>query len=254
MNHSQVCSEQFITDKGHMTKTKESNCHFTYTDWSVIETQFDPSQLHHKETVFTIGNGYLGTRGSLEEGYPGSMGATLIHGVYDDVPIVHTELANCPDWLPLVLIINGDRFRLNQGEILSYRRQLDLRRGLLSRDVRWRSQEGHTVDIHFERFASLADQHVLALRCQVTPLDFDGTIEIQASINGYPDNQGVMHWEWVNQGEIITETGAHAIWLQVNTRTSGIELGMASRVTVSEADAAVRTTGCQGYPSLSATF
>ncbi|HEY9598187.1 MAG TPA: beta-phosphoglucomutase, partial [Cyanophyceae cyanobacterium] len=101
---------------------------------------------------------------------------------------------------------------------------------------------------------SLADQHVLALRCQVTPLDFDGTIEIQSSINGYPDNQGVMHWEWVNQGEIITETGAHAIWLQVNTRTSGIELGMASRVTVSEADAAVRTTGCQGYTSLSATF
>jgi kojibiose phosphorylase len=237
-----------------MTNNKEHNCHLTYTDWSVIETQFDQTQLHHKETVFTLGNGYLGTRGSFEEGYPGSMSATLIHGVYDDVPVVHTELANCPDWLPLVVIINGDRFRLDHGEILSYRRQLDVRRGVLSRDVRWRSGSGYTVDIHLERFASLADQHVLALRCQVTPLDFEGTIEVQASINGYPDNQGVMHWEWINQGDITTDEGAQATWLHLRTRNSGIELGMATRLTVSDASASVRVTGCQGYPNLAATL
>jgi kojibiose phosphorylase len=237
-----------------MTNNKEHNCHLTYTDWSVIETQFDPTQLHHKETVFTLGNGYLGTRGSFEEGYPGSMSATLIHGVYDDVPVVHTELANCPDWLPLVVIINGDRFRLDHGEILSYRRQLDVRRGVLSRDVRWRSGSGYTVDIHLERFASLVDQHVLALRCQVTPLDFEGTIEVQASINGYPDNQGVMHWEWLNQGDITPDEGAHATWLHLRTRNSGIELGMATRLTVLDASATVRVTGCQGYPNLAATL
>lgn len=237
-----------------MTKHKEQNCHNTYTDWAVIETQFDPTQLHYKETVFTIGNGYLGTRGSFEEGYLGAMGATLIHGVYDDVPVVHTELANCPDWLPLVVIINGDRFRLDQGEIISYRRQLDVRRGVLSRDVRWRSESGYTVDIHLERFASLVDQHVLALRCQVTALNFEGKVEIQASINGYPDNQGVMHWEWLNQGDVTTDEGAHAAWIHLRTRNTGIELGMATRVTVSDANASVRVSGCQGYPSLAATF
>ncbi|HEY9603900.1 MAG TPA: beta-phosphoglucomutase [Allocoleopsis sp.] len=237
-----------------MTKTKEPTCHHTYTDWSVIETQFDPTQLHYKETVFTVGNGYLGTRGSFEEGYPGAMGATLIHGVYDDVPVVHTELANCPDWLPLVVMINGDRFRLDHGEILSYRRQLDVRRGVLSRNVRWRSGSGHTVDLHFERFASLADRHVLALRCQVTPLDFEGTVEVQASINGYPDNQGVMHWEWVNQGDIITDEGDRAAWMHVRTRNSGIELGVATRLTASDANATVRVTGCQGYPNLAVTL
>ncbi len=237
-----------------MTKSKEQNCHLTYTDWVVIENQFDPTQLHYKETVFTIGNGYLGTRGSLEEGYRGAMGATLIHGVYDDVPVVHTELVNCPDWLPLVVVINGDRFRLDQGEVISYRRQLDVRRGVMSRDVRWRSGSGHTVDIHFERFASLADRHVLALRCRVTPLDFEGTVEVQSSINGYPDNQGIMHWEWINQGDITIGEGDRASWMQVRTRNTGIELGMATRLTVLDANATVRVTGCQGYPSLSATF
>ncbi len=227
-------------------KDKGQNSYLRYTDWTVSETQFDPTNLHHKETVFTIGNGYLGTRGSFEEGYPGAMSATLIHGVYDDVPVVHTELANCPDWLPLVVVINGDRFRLDQGEILSYKRKFDLRRGLVLRNVRWRSGSGCTVDIHFERFASLADQHVLGLRCQVTPLDFEGTVEIQSSINGYPDNQGVMHWEWSNQGDLTTDEGDRAVWMQLRTRNSGIELGVASRLTVSDAEASVRVTGCQG--------
>ena len=73
---------------------KSPNNRFIYTDWILIETQFDPDELHSRETVFTIGNGYLGTRGSFEEGYIRALPATFIHGVYDDVPVVYTELAN----------------------------------------------------------------------------------------------------------------------------------------------------------------
>jgi len=221
----------------------------SYADWTLTETQFDPDQLHARETVFTIGNGYLGTRGSFEEGYPRAWPATLIHGVYDDVPIVYTELANCPDWLPLVVIIDGDRFRLDQGEILSYQRQLNLCRGILSRYVRWRSPSGKTVDLQFERFASLADQHVLGLRAQITPIDFDGLIEVQASINGYAENQGFSHWETLNQGK--TDQG---VWLQVRTRTSHIELAMASGMRISGAEAALQVTSAPGYPTLTTVF
>ena len=108
-------------------------------DWIITETEFEPVLLHHKETVFTVGNGYLSTRGAFEEGYPGAWPATLIHGVFDDVPIVYTELANCPDWLPLSVTVDGERFRLDCGQVLGYQRQLDLRRGVLRRAVRWRS-------------------------------------------------------------------------------------------------------------------
>src|SRR6476619_3757774 len=117
------------------------------TGWIILETaetEFHAAHLHQKETVFTIGNGYLGTRGSFEEGYPGAWPATLINGVYDAVPVVYTELANCHDWLPLVIFINSDRFRLDQGEVLGYQRWLDMSRGLLVRKVLWRSPAGHT--------------------------------------------------------------------------------------------------------------
>ncbi|MFB2937670.1 beta-phosphoglucomutase [Aerosakkonemataceae cyanobacterium BLCC-F154] len=220
-----------------------------YTDWTLTENQFDPEQLHSRETVFTIGNGYLGTRGSFEEGYPRSSPSTLIHGVYDDVPIVYTELANCPDWLPFLIIIDGDRFRLDQGEILSYQRQLDLRRGILSRRVRWRSPSKKTVDLYWERFASLADQNVLALRCGITPLDSEVTVEIQASINGYPENQGYNHWELLNQGKIDRGT-----WLNARTRASRIELAIAFKMLVLGIDATLQVTNAPGYPTISTSF
>jgi beta-phosphoglucomutase len=223
--------------------------HFIYTDWTLIENQFDPNQVHQRETVFTIGNGYMGTRGTFEEGYTRASSVTLIHGVYDDVPIVYTELANCPDWLPMVVIVNGDRFRLDRGEIISYERQLDLRRGIISRSMRWRSPGGKTVDLRFERFASLADEHVLVVRCQITPVNFAGAIEVQGSINGYPENQGFNHWELLDQGK--TDQG---IWLNLRTRNSRIQLGMAAGMRVSGVEASLQVSNPPGYPTLTATF
>lgn len=216
--------------------------------WTVAEAEFDPARLHHKETLFTLGNGYLSTRGSFEEGYPGHWPATMIHGLFDDVPIVYTELANAPDWLPLVVLANGERFRMDRGQVLRYRRRLDLQRGLVSRDVRWRSPAGHTLDLHFERFASLADQHAAALRCCITSVDFEGQVQVHASINGYPDNQGFVHWEWLDQGGT-----ASTAWLHERTRHTRHELGMAIRLRV-DGDAPIQAAGCQGYPTLTTTF
>ncbi|GAB4280217.1 MAG: hypothetical protein Fur0025_08020 [Oscillatoriaceae cyanobacterium] len=238
---------------------------FIYQDWLLTETEFqtrhpggaptDRTQ-HHKETVFTIGNGYLCTRGSFEEGYPGAWAATFINGVYDDVPVVYTELVNCPDWLATTLLVNGEKFRLDFGEVLNYDRQLDLRRGLLSRLVRWRSPAGHMIDLHFQRFVSKADEHVAALMVELTPLNFQGVIEVQSSINGYPENQGVMHWEWVNQGDIGGENGQpQGVWLHQRTRETHIELGMAIGMQVRGAESPeMELKGCEGYPTLATTF
>ncbi len=175
--------------------------------------------------MYTIGNGYMGTRGSFEEGYPNAMPATLVHGVYDDIPGSYTELANCPDWLELAIVINGDRFRLDHGTILQYERTLDIRNGILSRAVRWRSPMGNTVDLRFERFASLADHPVFGLSCRITPIDFSGSIDIQTSLHGFANNQGFDHWQQLERG-----TNDQGIWLHVRTRSSHVELGMAASV------------------------
>ena len=193
--------------------------------WILAEDSFDPKKQHHKETVFTIGNGYLCTRGAFEEGYPGDRRATFIHGVFDEAPIVFTELANAPDWQPIQVFLNGERFSLDSGTIESFQRTLDLGTGLLTRVVRWRSPSGITATLTFERFASLADEHMLFIRCRVTP-EFAGTIEFRAGLNGNMHNEGLVHWQWLDQGKHDDVT-----WLHNRTGKSRIEIATAMQIT-----------------------
>ena len=193
--------------------------------WILSEDSFDPKKQYHKETIFTIGNGYLCTRGAFEEGYPNDHRATFIHGVFDAAPIVFTELANTPDWLPLTIYLNGERFSLDIGTIESFQRTLDPRNGLLTREVRWRSPSGIVATLTFERFASLADEHMLYIRCRVTP-EFAGTVEFRAGLNGNMHNEGLVHFEWQGQGK-----KDDVVYLHSRTRKSGIEVANAMQIT-----------------------
>src|SRR5579859_142816 len=200
--------------------------------WTISEDSFNPAALYHQETVFTIGNGYLSTRGAFEEGYPGDRRATFMHGVFDAAPVVVSELANCPDWLPLSVHLggtNGERFALNRGQVQSYRRRLDLRSGLLARDVSWLSPGGRRLRLRFERFASLAEPHLLLLRCRLVP-EFDGALEVRAALNGNPHNVGLAHWQFVDQGQLAE---SRAAYLHSRTRQSGIDWAGAMRLSSS---------------------
>src|SRR4029453_11039450 len=196
--------------------------------WLVRETEFRRPALRAQEAVFTIGNGYVSTRGTFEEGIIGDLPATLIHGVFDDAPLVVTELANAPDWLPLVPLIGDEPVQLDTGALLHYERVLYLRNGVLTRTFRWQSSTGQTVDIHYERFMSLADKNVLVVGCQITPVDFSGPITLQATLDGNVDNLGLSHWNKVEQGHTDQQT----IFLQSATRATGITLCEAARLQV----------------------
>ena len=173
--------------------------------WNIIEEEFNFEKQHHKETVFTIGNGYLSTRGAFEEHYPGEMRATFLHGVFDDAPTVFTELANAPDWLELDIFLAGEHFRLDKGTLLSFRRTLDLRTATLRRDLRWRSPRGRETHLVFERFASLADEHLCMVKVAITPENYSGRVDVRGGINSEVDNLKLKHWDWVRQGVRATE-------------------------------------------------
>lgn len=208
--------------------------------WYVREDAFAPStndqnnhatlpsikQVRSQETVFTIGNGYFCTRGTFEEGYPRATGATLLYGIFDAVPIAREELANVPDWTAIKLFVNGERFHLEQGTILEYQRELNLRNGELRRSVLWQSASGIQVRITAERFASLAEEHLGALRYSVTLQDAPGqqsvAITLRASIESGQGNYDLMHWETVDQGH-----NRELIWLHSQTKTSNVQLAQA---------------------------
>ncbi len=214
--------------------------------WTISENFFDPQAQHHQETIFTIGNGYLSTRGAFEEGLPDEKRATFIHGVFDAAPIVVTELANAPDWLPLSVRLAGERFALNQGQVENYARRLDLRTGLLTRALSWVSPQGRRADLRFERFTSLAHPHQLRLRLRLVPAA-DGPIELRAALNGHTHNENLLHWDTLDQGRAADGTA----WLHSRTHQSGIHLASAMRLWLAgAAPAGLEYWDADGAPTL----
>jgi kojibiose phosphorylase len=187
--------------------------------WRVREDRFDPQDQHHRETVFTHGNGVLSTRGAFEEGFPGDRQTTMIHGLWDDVPIVYTELINAPDWTALDLWIDGHPFRMDRGQIESYSRFLDLRTGELHRHIQWTPPSGSPVLLQFTRLTDISDPHALAVRLTVTPLAQPVRVRVRARIDGHVENEGVLHWK-----EFEEWSEGDSVYLQARTRITEKEL------------------------------
>ncbi len=221
--------------------------------WHVVQTGFAPAaaaELHHTETIFTLGNGRFATRGTFEEGYPGESALTFVHGIWDDMPIVFTELVNLPNWLRLNLTIDGDDFRLDQGRVLDFRRYTDLRAGVLRRAVLWQAPNGKTVDLLFERFIAYPRQHVAAIRVLVTAVSHPCAVAVRAGIDGHVANQDLLHLNLADQGK-----NGDAVWLRAHTRHTGRAVAVAASLAAetSAADSLPLAPDlCPGYPALSA--
>ena len=216
--------------------------------WQVSETEFDPEKQHHKETIFTIGNGYLSTRGTFEERYLLDQQATLVHGIWDDIIINYTELASAPDWTSLEIWVDGVRFDMSREGISAYRRWLDIRTGILHRRLRWSPDGGDTVlEIAFERFASLADQHILALQVTITPLKGNPAIRLRASLDSQVENEGYKHWYLVSQ-----DSDPEQADLFVRTRESGKTLALSCRFVLDTENAVFSHNDSRGCPGIEA--
>lgn len=59
------------------------------SEWEIAEAAFDPERLAAMESVFAVGNGYLGLRGAPEEGGPSHDPGVVLNGFHETWPIVY---------------------------------------------------------------------------------------------------------------------------------------------------------------------
>ena len=152
--------------------------------WLLIEEGFSLAREHEVESRFSVANGYVGTRGSLDEGSSLSAPATYLAGVFDigadwaDIP----ELALAPDWTGLTINVEGNELSLEAGEALDHRRMLDLRQGIVWREWRHRDPDGRVTRLRFLRLASLADRHALVQSLTLVPENYSATLQIETRL------------------------------------------------------------------------
>lgn len=200
------------------------------SSWTVAEHTFEPDRQRHMETLLTVGNGYVCARGVLEEGYPGDTPMSFVHRLWDDMPVNVTELACIPEWWGVDAWVNGHRFRLDRGHVVSYRRWLDMRTGVLSRTVRWQPHDdGPVVELRFQRFASYAEPHLAVVRAALELVEGDRvSVRLRAGLNTHVENSGLLHWNPVEQ-----EADPGRVHVHVRTRATCTDLAMVATVDTS---------------------
>src|SRR4051794_10098620 len=62
-------------------------------EWRLIETRYSERFAARAETGLALSNGYLGIRGTLDEGRPSHAPGTFVNGFHETWPIVHAEAA-----------------------------------------------------------------------------------------------------------------------------------------------------------------
>lgn len=156
--------------------------------WLLIEEGFTLAREHEVESLFAIGNGYIGNRGSLAEGSPLSAPATFLAGIFEhlDSPGNIPQLMTQPDWTGVRVWIDGHALSMQDGEILEHRRILDFARGILWREWRHRERNGRITRLLAFRLASLADRHLLLQSMIVSAENYSATLRFESSIEVPP--------------------------------------------------------------------
>lgn len=214
-------------------------------EWLIEEDGFDLATANVFETLFTIGNGYLGTRGTLEEGHKGERSGTYLNGVYDahDSPVIN--LVNAPDWLAFSVQVDGMHLDMQSCKVVAHRRSLDMRQGALWRSTTFEDGQGRRTKIETLRFASFHDQHLCALRVEITPENHNAPIIVESGLEGRrfnlerlpaytgtPNFHPEVKWEKWAKSRHLQETAreAHpdAIYLEMKTIDTRISVGYAA--------------------------
>jgi alpha,alpha-trehalose phosphorylase len=177
---------------------------FPVDPWKLTEVLYDASDLGRTETMFSVGNGYLGMRGSVEEGRPSHSHGTFINGFHETWQIRHAEEAfgfarvgqtiiNVPDSTTIKLYIDDEPLMLAVADLVSYDRTLDFADGVLRRELIWRTPAGKRVRVASERMISLRQRHLAVMTFEVTMLDDEGPVVISSQIINRQDGEDEYH-------------------------------------------------------------
>ncbi|AKT50416.1 glycoside hydrolase family 65 protein [Arsenicicoccus sp. oral taxon 190] len=185
---------------------------FPVDPWRLVETDYSSDDLGTTETLFAVGNGYLGMRGNPPEGREAHTHGTFINGFHETWDIRHAEQAfgfakvgqtivNVPDSKLMKLYIDDEPLLLPVADLVSYERALDFRTGMLTRSVEVRTASGKRVQVDSTRMVSFTERHLVLMTLQVTMLEGDAPIVVSSQIINRQDGKDEYHVQSAAMGE-----------------------------------------------------
>mgnify|MGYP006278531863 CR=1 FL=1 len=214
--------------------------------WFMQYEGFDPDEEPLREALCTLGNGYMATRGAAPESraggchYPGTYRAGLFNRLKTTIgehTVENESLVNLPNWLFLSFKPEGGEwFDVEKVEILSYKQELDMKRGELLRKLHFRLPHGPEYRLAQRRFVSMADAHLAGLETTVQPLNCAGTLRFRTDLDGRVVNGNVARYSDLAKDHLdpvcTSRVDDETVCLEMITKQSQIRVVEAARVRV----------------------
>ncbi|MDR0707181.1 MAG: family 65 glycosyl hydrolase [Treponema sp.] len=181
--------------------------------WRIIEEGWHRDRNVVSESIFSLGNEYMGVRGYAEEGCTAeTLRGSYFNGVYEEEDtagaaykgiVTKTHfMVNAVDWLAVRIAADGEILDMAVSHIENFRRILDMKRGLLTRTFDWITASGADVHISFERALNMEAVEEAWQRVSfagVGEKNADITVEMLNSFNTVHGNEKKNCWEFVKR-------------------------------------------------------
>jgi alpha,alpha-trehalose phosphorylase len=166
--------------------------HLPVDEWRLVETG-PGGDLGLLETLFSVANGYLGMRGTPEEGRDAKDHGTFINGFHETWQINHAESAygfaqvgqtivNVPDSTVMKLYVDDEPLLLRYADLEEYRRWVDFREGVLRRELVWRTPAGKRIRVRTSRMVSMTNRHLAQMTMELEMIEGSAPIAVSSQI------------------------------------------------------------------------
>lgn len=174
---------------------KVSDRYLKINPWKIIEEGFEPAHGRISESIFSLGNEYMGVRGYFDEGYSGDkLIGSYLNGIYEEgkaVPPGNYKglvkqtcfMVNTVDWLYTRIVIDGETLDIAKSGVRDFVRWLDMSKGILNREFVWNTSSGKSVKITFKRFLSMTDPKAGCQSVSFKPINFSGKVDIISALD-----------------------------------------------------------------------
>lgn len=209
--------------------------------WEIRALDNHPENKDFYESIFSLGNGYMGVRGYQPDGNINNAAerSTFMAGFFEYIRPGITDMVNQPDFSSSCIVLNGIELEAMKKE--EYSQTLNIKEGILSWQYTVTDSEGRKTKIEILKFLSMAHVHGAVIRFSMTPINYDGKIILETGIEGgvlnlpISDNQLDNNIEFVRfWGDISTYSEGRAGGLLAKTKVSGRATAMEYRLSFCE--------------------
>jgi len=208
-------------------------------EWKIIEEGYNPDYNQITESLLSLGNGKMGQRANYEETFSGhTLQGSYVAGVYypdktrvgwwkNGYPEYFAKVLNSCNWIGIDITIDGENLDIAKAKkVHSFRRELDMKRGLLTRTMDITLINDVRLTIESQRFVSMDEDELGAIKYKVTSKNYSGPVQIKSYLDFDVVNQDSNYDEnfWISDSQ---EADSNGYYVQATTKKTGYTVGVA---------------------------